>query len=90
MSKPLVRASEPFSKVVSECAAKLSRLVPNRYWILAQAKFYKIRGPRRTSIIRLAWRLVMTKIMYWRKNTLFCDLFFCWNHVRYRHIFPVL
>ena len=42
-----------------------------RYWILAQAKFYKSRGPRRTSIMRLASATISSVLLFSRLTGLF-------------------
>src|SRR6516164_1178689 len=42
-----------------------------RYWILARAKFYKSRGPRRTSIMRLASATISSVLLFSRLTGLF-------------------
>src|SRR5262249_42928058 len=64
------RASEPFCKVVSErCDAVLvstQAALDSR-----QAKFYKSRGPGRTSIIRLASATISSVLLFSRLTGLF-------------------
>src|SRR6516165_8792580 len=50
--------------------ATLSRLTPKRRWILAQAN-YRSRGPRRSSIIRLALATISSMLLFSRLTGLF-------------------